>query len=472
MLIARTAVFSPDAPATPSGSTSNQVGRESGSFWTRIRKVQELGLVAVIVVMMTFITFAAGNVSRADSFSVPRGVTVTETPTEFVYTPPGTGSEQATSLTPVQQHARSFAKADGWTLTTRGNSQRLERKEVRPLPPGQSADAPLPQELVDAKWSIGSDPVSGSAALVRDPMVNKFLNQQNLINAATSAAFYAIMAVGLTAIIVLGGIDLSVGAIYALAAVCGAYVLNSMQSSAGAGGGAAISMPVAIITGLLVCCIVGTVCGLINGAASVGLGVHPFIITLGGMGVYRGTAFVTTKGQSIGDLPPAFGDAIRTRIGDIFIVPAAVMVVVGIAGAWVFSRTVFGRRVFAVGGNEVAAKYAGVPVALTKIKVFTIAGLLAGLSAFLALGYYGAASSADGTGYELEVIAAAVVGGASLSGGRGTALGAVLGAIIIQLINNGFDVLGFDANYRQIVIGLAIVLAVVIDQVQHRLSKR
>ncbi|MCU0689683.1 MAG: ABC transporter permease [Phycisphaerales bacterium] len=277
------------------------------------------------------------------------------------------------------------------------------------------------------------------------------------------------MAVGLTAIIVLGGIDLSVGAIYALAAVCGAYVLSSMQAGAAAAG-QEVGTGLALVIGIGVCCLVGLACGLLNGAASVGLGVHPFIITLGGMGVYRGLAFVTTGGLSIGDLPKGYGETVRHRIGGIEWVPASVMVVIGLLGALVFSRTVFGRRVFAIGGNETAAKYAGVPVGRTKIVVFMLAGLLAGLAAAIALGKYGSASSADGRGYELEVIAAAVVGGASLAGGRGSAMGAILGAIIIQLINNGFESLGIDSNYKQIVIGLSIVLAVLVDQTKNRLG--
>jgi ribose transport system permease protein len=146
------------------------------------------------------------------------------------------------------------------------------------------------------------------------------------------------------------------------------------------------------------------------------------------------------------------------------------MIATGLAGAFVFTRTVFGRRIFAIGGNETAARYAGIPVRASKIWVFVLAGLLAGLSAAIAVGKYGSASSADGTGYELDVIAAAVVGGASLTGGRGTAIGAILGAIVIQLINNGFEVLQIDANYKQIVIGLAIVIAVVVDQMKTRFA--
>jgi ribose transport system permease protein len=145
------------------------------------------------------------------------------------------------------------------------------------------------------------------------------------------------------------------------------------------------------------------------------------------------------------------------------------MVAVAAAGAFVLGRTVLGRRAYAIGGNETAARYAGVPVGRTKIIMYTLMGMLAGLSAAVYLGYLGAASSDAGQGYELSVIAAAVIGGASLSGGRGSAVGAVLGAILIQLINNAMIILDIDTNYTNIVMGAAIVVAVVLDQAKSRL---
>ncbi|MBA4039319.1 MAG: hypothetical protein C0468_03155 [Planctomyces sp.] len=307
----------------------------------------------------------------------------------------------------------------------------------------------------------------GTRELARAFRANKFLRLENLINVATSASFIAIMAVGMTGIIVMGGIDLSIGSIYALAWVAGAVVMREVLDPAAPAW-------VSVTVGLLVCAAAGGLAGLVNGASTVGLGVHPFIITLGGMAIYRGVAFVLTGGLSV-NAPESFSASVKAglSVGGVVInpIPTGVMVVAGLLGAVVAARTVFGRRVFAIGGNETAARYAGVPVGRTKIVMFTLTGLLAGVSAMLALGYFGAGSSEAGRGYELEVIAAAVVGGASLSGGRGSALGAVLGALIIQLINNGFDVLQIDSNYRQIVIGFAIVLAVVVDQAKGRLVK-
>jgi len=149
-----------------------------------------------------------------------------------------------------------------------------------------------------------------------------------------------------------------------------------------------------------------------------------------------------------------------------------VMVLVAIIGGVYLARLASGRRVYAIGGNELASRFSGIRVLRVKLSVFVFSGLTAGIAALLALGYYGSASSGDGTGYELDVIAAAVVGGASLSGGKGTALGALLGALIIKMIDNGIVILGIDQNYSKIIIGSAVIIAVLLDQVNNWLAKR
>ena len=148
------------------------------------------------------------------------------------------------------------------------------------------------------------------------------------------------------------------------------------------------------------------------------------------------------------------------------------MVLVAVAGGLWLTRTVPGRRIYAVGGNETASRFSGIRTGRVKLGVFAVSGLAAGIAALLSLGYYGSATSADGSGYELNVIAAAVVGGASLTGGRGTALGALLGALIIQLISSGIVILGIDQNYSQIIIGAVVILAVLLDQTNRWLSSR
>jgi ribose transport system permease protein len=203
------------------------------------------------------------------------------------------------------------------------------------------------------------------------------------------------------------------------------------------------------------------------------LRVHPFIITLGTMAIFRGVAFVITKGQSIGGFPQVFRDMVRAEVGNgLSLVPLAVMVLVTVAGGVYLTRMAAGRRIYAVGGNELAARYSGIRVERVKLSVFLFAGLTAGVAAVLSLGYYGSATSGDGQGYELNVIAAAVVGGASLSGGKGTALGALLGALVIQMISSGIVILGIDQNYSQIIIGAVVIVAVLLDQFNRWLAER
>ncbi len=299
---------------------------------------------------------------------------------------------------------------------------------------------------------------------------NKFLNTQNLAQLAKDTSFIAIMAVGMAVVIISGGIDLTVGSIYALASVVGALVLHRYGPEAsGANGSPALG----IVLGASACVGVAALCGLITGGLIVALRVHPFIITLGGMAILRGIAFVITKGQSVGSFPAGLRDFVRFEIGDgLSFVPLMTMLAVLFVG-WIFlSRLAAGRRVYAIGGNELAARFSGIRVERVKLGVYLISGLCAGIAALLSLGYYGAATSGDGQGYELNVIAAAVVGGASLTGGRGSALGVVLGALIIQMISSGIVILGIDQNYSQIIIGSVVIAAVVLDNLNTWLAKR
>jgi len=301
--------------------------------------------------------------------------------------------------------------------------------------------------------------------------VNRFLRPDNLDKLAKNTSFFAIMAIGVTFVIITGGIDLSVGSTYCLAAVCGAMFFNYFgPTGSGAGAPAAVIVP----AGILLCLAVGLLCGLLNGAMVVLLRVHPFIITLGTMAVYRGIAFVMTKAQAYTSFPGAFTDGlIRYEVGsNLYPVPMAIMVGVTVLASVYLKYLVSGRQIYAVGGNEEAARFSGLPVGRVKCKVYAFSGLTAGVAAMIMLGYYGSGSSDAGKGYELDVIAAAVVGGASLGGARGTALGALLGALIIQIINNGIIILQIDQNYSQIIIGAVIVLAVVLDRLNTAMRER
>jgi ribose transport system permease protein len=312
-----------------------------------------------------------------------------------------------------------------------------------------------------------------NAAGERTPAVaekNKFLNAQNLAQLAKDTSFIAIMAVGMSIVIIAGGIDLSVGAIYALASVLGALTFQHFGPE---GAGAGMSPWLAVLLGAAVCVGTAALCGLANGSLIVSLGVHPFIITMGAMEILRGIAFVVTNGQSVGGFPPLFRELVRKETsGGLSLVPLGVMLLVLIVG-WIFlSRLAAGRRVYAIGGNELASRFSGIRVERVKLGIYLLSGLTAGIAALIALGYYGSASSGDGQGYELSVIAAAVVGGASLTGGRGTALGAVLGALIIQMISSGIVILGINQNYSRVIIGAVIIIAVVLDKFNTWLAKR
>jgi ribose transport system permease protein len=228
------------------------------------------------------------------------------------------------------------------------------------------------------------------------------------------------------------------------------------------------------LLGLVVCLGVGLACGVLNGALVVGLRVHPFIITLGTMWVLRGIAFVATKAESI--LVPASLTAVSKASlglgGGLYPVPMLSMIVLTVLGIIYLTRTTMGRRIFAFGGNLEASRFAGLSLSRIQIGVFAVSGLMAGLAAFLGGSFYGSVSSGDAQGYELYVIASAVVGGASLLGGKGSALGAMLGALLIVLIRQSIRTLHFDQNYEWIVIGCAIVIAVVVDQWSTRLNAR
>ena len=295
--------------------------------------------------------------------------------------------------------------------------------------------------------------------------VNNFLNAYTLIQTATDASFFASMAVGATIVIISGGIDLSVGSVYALSGVTMAMALRAMGPS---------DPVTTVIAGLAVALAVGVTCGLMNGLMVVGLRVHPFIITLGTMWVLRGVAFVASDAESI-LVPEVLTRVAKAPLGlgeSLYPVPMLTMLAVTILGGVYLTQTVMGRHVFAMGGNPEASRFSGLRLGRIQIGVFVIAGLTAGIAAFVGAGFYGSASCVDATGYELYVIASAVVGGASLSGGKGSALSAMLGALLIVLIRQSIRTLHFDQNYEWIIIGCAIVRAVVLDQASARYTAR
>ncbi len=311
--------------------------------------------------------------------------------------------------------------------------------------------------------------LSMSAGSHPDPQtgetVNNFLNRYTLIQMATDASAFAIMGVGATLVIIAGGIDLSVGAVYALAGVIMAMVLRAAGP---------MDPALTVLLGLVTCVGVALICGLLNGLMVIGLGVHPFIITLGTMWILRGIAFVVSRAESV-LVPTALTGVAKASLGmgtALYPVPLLVMLTVTALGAMYLGRSVPGRHILAVGGNPVASRYAGLNVARVTLGVFVLSGLTAGLAAFLGASFYGSATSSDANGYELYVIASAVVGGASLSGGKGSAISAMLGALLIVTMRQAIRTLRLDQNYEWIIIGAALIIAVVIDQRAKRFAER
>ena len=299
---------------------------------------------------------------------------------------------------------------------------------------------------------------------------NTFLNYENLIDGiATPMSYYAIMAVGVTIVIITGGIDISVGSAMALAALGAAAVLQEFPKDAPAMQVLPVAFAVPLGIGLLV--------GTLNGALVVGLRMHPFIVTLGTLSIFRGIANVTTRGITLPSgrrvLPDAFTtNFMRIEFLGLEIMPLVIMLACVAVGWFFLHFMIAGRETYSIGGNEEAARFSGLRVNWIKLRVYMIAGLAAGVAGMVSLGRFGTVSASTGTGYELTVIAAAVVGGASLSGGRGTALGALLGTLIIALIQNGIYILHLQEEYRLIITGVAIIIAVALDRFSEYLRAR
>jgi ribose transport system permease protein len=294
--------------------------------------------------------------------------------------------------------------------------------------------------------------VFGALTLASDD----FLTGNNLANLARQVSIFGILAIGQLMVILTGGIDLSVGSILGLAGAVTAQLLV-----------AGVPIPLALILGALV----GAVLGIITGLLVTRFKLPPFIATLGMLGIARGVVLVITDANTIQGLPEGFQTIAN---GSVVGVPNLLILFVVIAAiaAFVLKRTVFGRYVYAVGSNPEAARLAGVPVRLVTITVYGIAGLLSAVGGVLLTSRLGAGVPTAGTGFELQAIAACVIGGASLSGARGSAIGAACGALLIGVLNNGGNLLAVNSFYLQIAIGLLILVAVAFDQLNTRAAAR
>jgi ribose transport system permease protein len=281
---------------------------------------------------------------------------------------------------------------------------------------------------------------------------DEFLTGDNMANLARQVAIFGIIAVGQLLVILTAGIDLSVGSVLGLTGCVTAQLLVD-----------GVPILFAILAGL----VVGILLGLFNGSLVAYGKLPPFIVTLGMLGIARGIVLVYTDASTVQPLPDAFGDIAN---GDFIGVPNLLwmFLAVVILTAFVLRRTVFGRYIYAIGSNPESARLAGVPVTRVLVAVYAIAGLLAAVGGVLFMSRLNAGIPTAGTGYELNAIAACVIGGASLFGAKGGAFGAAAGALIVATLNNGGNLLAVNAFYLQIIIGALILAAVAFDQWQGR----
>lgn len=275
-----------------------------------------------------------------------------------------------------------------------------------------------------------------------------FLSLTNLMNILRQSSLIGIVAAGMTFIIITGGIDLSVGSVLSLSSCLTAGMIVNY----------AWNIWAAIILGLLI----GAVFGLINGLLITQIPLPPFIATLGIMGVARGLAFVYTGGAPIYTFPESFKFIGQGMIG-VMPFPAVLMLLVYLVFFLLLKRTKLGRYSYAIGGNEEAAILSGISTRRYKAVVYAMTGFLSALAGLVLAARLDAATSVAGDGFELDVIAAVVIGGTSLSGGQGGVIGSLIGALIMGVVRNGLNLLLVSSHWQRVILGLIILAAVTVD---------
>ncbi len=292
---------------------------------------------------------------------------------------------------------------------------------------------------------------------------NSFLKPQNLINVVRQITVYGFLALGVTLAIISTGIDLSLGSVLGFAAVVTASLTQQLGWKEAIYPGLELPMIVSVLAGLGV----GLAMGFVNGALIAFTRIPPFIATLGMMQIARGLAYVYSNGRPVSTVTQDFLVLGQGYLGPIP-VPIVIFLVVVVLTHIMLGYTRFGRHVYAIGGNETAARVSGVNLNLTKVLIYMFSGLMAGLAGIIVTSRVGSATPALGMGYELDAIAAAVIGGTSFAGGIGTVWGTVVGALIIGVMNNGLDLLSVSPFYQLIVKGVIIILAIIIDERKNR----
>lgn len=277
----------------------------------------------------------------------------------------------------------------------------------------------------------------------------RFLSVNNIRNVFTQVSVNAILAIGMTFVILTGGIDLSVGSILAISGAVAAFIVKS-------NGNVFLSVVAALILGAIV--------GLVNGIIISKGKIQAFIATLATMTIFRGVTYVFTKGTPISGLGKTFSEIGNGKVLSGIPIPVIFTLVVFIIAFYILSQTRYGRYLYALGGNEDSARLSGINTTKIKTMVYVISGITAALSGIIVTSRIGSASPNAGTGFELDAIAAVVLGGTSLAGGEGTVTGTIIGALIIGVLNNGLNLMNVSPFYQLIVKGIVILLAVLMDR--------
>ena len=287
---------------------------------------------------------------------------------------------------------------------------------------------------------------------------NKFLTVSNITNVIRQFSFNALIALGMLLVIITGGIDLSVGSVFAFSGIITCMAIAQWGCP--------------VFVGVFLGLLSGVAFGYLNGSLITRMKLPPFIATLGTMSIARGLSYGITGGYPIGSLPESFkiiGLGMVPSSGPVQIpTPIILMVVFAFFFSFFMKKTIVGRHIYAIGGNEEATRISGVRVDRVKRLVYTLCGLMAAISGIATAARLGVGQSTAGQGYEMDAIAAVIIGGASVSGGSGTIMGVIIGAAIMGVLNNGLVLLNVSAYWQQAVLGMVIVLAVAFDKFQRK----
>lgn len=429
-----------------------------------LRFLSEYGMLLVLLALCVFFSF----VTLAEQS--PTGAAAAQQVADRI-----SGNAAGRVLVVVRDHPEDRAYAEALQELLQRKGARVEVVRGEPRDARRALDqathtgglTAIAASATTGTWALFEDlkadfPTLANAAFVYPQRYRwpNFLKSDNLLNIANQIAVIAIIAIGMTMVIITSGIDLSVGSLIALSAVVGALLIRNFAGGTEASAGGMI----------LACLGAVALCGLV-GAFSGGMitwfAIPPFIVTLGMMLVASGLAYILASGQSVYQVPDSF--VWLGRGADLGLPNAVLLMLLLYLGAhFLMARTRLGRHIYAVGSNREAARLSGVPVWAVLLFVYTASGLLAGLGGVVMASQLKSGSPTYGQMYELYVIAAVVVGGTSLAGGKGKMLGTLIGAFIIAVIQNGMNLLNVESFTQKVVLGLVILGAVLMDRVRER----